>query len=143
MKPGNRKATQKGTPTDTPKTPQVFLSEKHEIMSWGSMSKELEYNKGVLSAVANNQRRAPDKLIRAINKKYGARLPLNLQPAPVCSHCGNVPLAKRCPCTRKPSTTPRVNWKKAYIELLDTPNGQWKRLATWAASMLIYMEGER
>lgn len=45
-------------------------------------------------------------------------------PAPVCPHCGNVPLAKRCPCKRKPRTAPRRNWKKAY---------------TWAASMVLFM----
>lgn len=41
-----------------------------------------------------------------------------------CASCGEVKTVKRCPCQRKPA-----------------PRRQWKRLATWAASMLIYMEG--
>lgn len=42
-----------------------------------------------------------------------------------CPKHGVVHVTKRCPCQRKPGTKPR----------------QWKRLATWAASMLVYIGG--
>lgn len=60
-----------------------------------------------------------------IRESLGLPAHITIRAVP-CASCGEVKTVKRCPCKRKPAQ-----------------RRQWKRLATWAASMLIYMEWER
>ncbi len=78
-------------------TPCGLLIEKHYVMSWGKLGVVLGFNKGLLSAIAAGKRRAPNALIRKLNKVYGLNLPMNPMLAPVCPKCNIVHISKRCP----------------------------------------------
>lgn len=103
-----------------------FLKDSVADTTWRRLAERKFDNRvapGTLHRIANDENYEP----QTSTLRSALGLPC-YAPALVCSHCGNVPLAKRCPCTRKPSAAPRVNWKKAYMELLD---------------MLIYIEGKQ
>lgn len=102
---------------------QTRLSLPKSVLTFRDITKEIYKRSGVSISVGTIHRFACGIEPRRPELRAALGLPC-YAPAPVCPHCGNVPLAKRCPCKRKPSTAPRRNWKKAY---------------TWAASMVMFM----
>jgi hypothetical protein len=132
---GNK--TKKTTRTSQ-KTPAEVLKSRHALYkSWLIVSDELNYNKGVLCAVANGRRKPSRALIDRMNERYGIHLPYPMvaiytQP---CQKCGDAHITKRC--TRRSTfednaaaydawlASPETRRKlAAMLEWAETPIGE-------------------
>lgn len=94
------KQTKKTTHT-LENTPAEVLKSRHAFYkTWLIVADELNYNKGVLCAVANGKRKPSHALIDRMNERYGLHLPypeitIHAQP---CSKCGQLhAFTKHCP----------------------------------------------
>lgn len=108
-------------------TPQALLLQKHDSSSWSKLGKELGVNKGLLNAVANGKRRAPNSLIAKMNKIYRLHLKFNMVPVPPCRKCGEGHPARRC--TRRPTFEDRC---EDYKRWLSQQRANFESLLVWA-----------
>lgn len=82
--------------------PAKILKFRHDFYgTWLLVANELDYNKGVLCAVANGKRKASHELIDRMNERYGLKLKythIKITVTP-CPTCGAIPNAAkhRCP----------------------------------------------
>ena len=118
LKPNTAGARNPFMTSDTSDRVAAFLLGKREKMSIRALENESGINRGMISAIIAGRRRPSNKIIDALNDKYGTRFRHNMAVVPCCPACGVPHVRKTCPAKKSESRPrePRLTVKIADLE---------------------------